>query len=152
MGLMYPKHVLASHVNMIRCQPPTFNSHPILAFQHLFFPFSEREKEGLERSRWFDKYGSAYRSLQSTKPQTLGFALQDSPVALLAWIYEVCRRELRLVQKAKSSVTRNCTTGQMPTLVRNPHLESRTLDFRAFDSLDQVVVESPQYFSPAYCH
>lgn len=26
--------------------------------------------------------------LQSTKPQTIGFALADSPVALLAWIYE----------------------------------------------------------------
>lgn len=25
---------------------------------------------------------------QSTKPQTLAYALQDSPVALLAWIYE----------------------------------------------------------------
>jgi hypothetical protein len=26
--------------------------------------------------------------LQGTKPQTLAYALQDSPVALLAWIYE----------------------------------------------------------------
>lgn len=26
--------------------------------------------------------------LQSTKPNTIGFALADSPVALLAWIYE----------------------------------------------------------------
>jgi len=26
--------------------------------------------------------------LQSTKPQTLGYAFADSPVALLAWIYE----------------------------------------------------------------
>ena len=25
---------------------------------------------------------------QATKPQTLGYALADSPVALLAWIYE----------------------------------------------------------------
>lgn len=32
--------------------------------------------------------GSGYRVLQTTKPQTLGYALQDSPVALLAWIYE----------------------------------------------------------------
>lgn len=26
--------------------------------------------------------------LQATKPQTLGYALHDSPIALLAWIYE----------------------------------------------------------------
>lgn len=29
-----------------------------------------------------------YNVLQATKPQTIGYALQDSPVALLAWIYE----------------------------------------------------------------
>ena len=31
---------------------------------------------------------TGYNILQSTKPQTLAYALQDSPVALLAWIYE----------------------------------------------------------------
>lgn len=34
------------------------------------------------------KEGSGYRAEQSTKPQTLGYALADSPVALLGWIYE----------------------------------------------------------------
>ena len=29
-----------------------------------------------------------YNLLQSTKPQTLSYALHDSPVALLSWIYE----------------------------------------------------------------
>lgn len=29
-----------------------------------------------------------YFNEQSTKPQTIGYALADSPVALLAWIYE----------------------------------------------------------------
>lgn len=29
-----------------------------------------------------------YNILQSTKPQTLAYAIQDSPVALLAWIFE----------------------------------------------------------------
>lgn len=32
--------------------------------------------------------GSGYRALQSTKPQTLAYSLSDSPVGLLAWIYE----------------------------------------------------------------
>lgn len=31
---------------------------------------------------------AGYNLLQSTKPQTVAYALQDSPVALLAWIYE----------------------------------------------------------------
>lgn len=29
-----------------------------------------------------------YNAEQSTKPQTLTYVLNDSPVALLAWIYE----------------------------------------------------------------
>lgn len=29
-----------------------------------------------------------YNVLQSTKPQTVAYALQDSPVALLSWVYE----------------------------------------------------------------
>jgi hypothetical protein len=32
--------------------------------------------------------GAGYRTEQSTKPQTLGYSLADSPVGLLAWIYE----------------------------------------------------------------
>lgn len=32
--------------------------------------------------------GSGYRFEQQTKPQTLGYALADSPVGILAWIYE----------------------------------------------------------------
>lgn len=34
------------------------------------------------------KEGRGYNLEQSTKPQTLAYALNDSPVALLAWIYE----------------------------------------------------------------
>ena len=40
------------------------------------------------RSDWFMQEGAGYRLLQSTKPQTLAYAFADSPVALLAWIYE----------------------------------------------------------------
>ncbi len=68
--------------------------------------FSEEERQGLERTKWFEVEGRGKSSLhllqlgsrgngdvgynleQSTKPQTLAYALSDSPVALLAWIYE----------------------------------------------------------------
>ena len=35
-----------------------------------------------------DITGEGYFQLQSTKPQTLGYSLADSPAGLLAWIYE----------------------------------------------------------------
>ncbi|KAF2832980.1 alpha/beta-hydrolase [Ophiobolus disseminans] len=88
MGILYPDHVLASHINMVRAHAPTFTSHPALALQHAVTTYTEAEKKGLERSDWFTSQGQAYRQLQATKPQTLSYAFADSPVALLAWIYE----------------------------------------------------------------
>lgn len=73
---------------MLRSYAPEYTKNPILALQHKITSYSEREKAGLERSQWFTKEGSGYNLLQSTKPQTLSYALTDSPVALLAWIYE----------------------------------------------------------------
>jgi|SRR5579871_3393836 len=42
-----------------------------------------------KRREWFQEEGFGYNILQRTKPQTIGFALADSPTALLAWLYEV---------------------------------------------------------------
>jgi len=83
MGLLYPQSVMASHINMIRASPPTWTSHPLLALQHALQPYSQREKEGFERSKWFNEEGNGYRVLQCTKPQTVGYALTDSPVSLV---------------------------------------------------------------------
>ncbi|KAF2767946.1 alpha/beta-hydrolase [Teratosphaeria nubilosa] len=88
MGLLYPEAIPASHINMIRASPPSWTSNPLLALQHSLKPYSERERKGLERTRWFLEEGSGYRTLQATKPQTLGYSLTDSPVGLLAWLLE----------------------------------------------------------------
>ncbi|KIX04125.1 uncharacterized protein Z518_07678 [Rhinocladiella mackenziei CBS 650.93] len=90
-SLRYPKHCKATHVNMDQGNPPKWIRHPSLAFQHAIKPYNAREKEGLARTKWFVEEGSGYRAQQATKPQTLGYALADSPVALLAWIYEKLR-------------------------------------------------------------
>lgn len=87
-GLLYPRHCLASHINMIRASAPKITRNPALALQHALSPYSAAEKKGLERSEWFEKEGFGYNLLQRTKPQTLSYAFADSPVALLAWIYE----------------------------------------------------------------
>jgi hypothetical protein len=51
-------------------------------------PYTPFEKAALERTKWFDTKGRGYSAEHSTKPQTLGYSLADSPVGLLAWIYE----------------------------------------------------------------
>lgn len=87
-GLLYPEHCKASHVNMVVARPPQWSKNPLLALQNALLPYSAREKAGRKRSEWFDREGYGYNMLQSTKPQTIGAALADSPVALLTWIYE----------------------------------------------------------------
>jgi len=73
---------------MLRGEAPTFTKHPILALQHKLAPYTRKEKDGFKRTEWFQREGRGYFREQSTKPQTLAYALNDSPVALLAWIYE----------------------------------------------------------------
>lgn len=88
MGVMYPDACLASHVNMAMRGPPTFKETPLLWLRHALTPWSAEDKAGLARSQWFQKEGYGYNLLQGTKPSTIGFAFADSPVAVLAWIYE----------------------------------------------------------------
>lgn len=47
-----------------------------------------RVRNGIQRTQWFQRWGSGYNQQQRTRPQTLGYALADSPAGLLAWIYE----------------------------------------------------------------
>ncbi|KAJ3714143.1 Alpha/Beta hydrolase protein [Lentinula raphanica] len=73
------KHSKAWHTNVLYTTPPE-NDDPS--------SYTATEKEGLARGEEFMRSGSGYLNQQSTKPQTLGYSLADSPVGLLAWIYE----------------------------------------------------------------
>lgn len=92
MGLQYPDHCVASHINLILAhKPPQFKKSPFLYLQHALTPYTEQERQGLKRSAWFQSRGFGYNLEQGTKPSTLGFSLADSPVGMLAWIYEKLR-------------------------------------------------------------
>jgi hypothetical protein len=49
---------------------------------------SEAEQANLERMRQYVPEGRGYLQIQGTRPQTLAYGLNDSPVAQLAWIVE----------------------------------------------------------------
>ena len=49
---------------------------------------SLQEEAALEKQRAFEANESGYYKLQATRPQTIGYALADSPVGQAAWIYE----------------------------------------------------------------
>ena len=79
----YPRHVKACHVNWIFAAAPTWTAEVPEP------EYSEREKAALGRAQeWWAGDGRGYLAIQSTKPATVGYGLRDSPVGLLAWIYE----------------------------------------------------------------
>lgn len=46
------------------------------------------DQKTLERIRYFQRWGAGYHKQQSTRPQTLGYGLADSPIGQSAWILE----------------------------------------------------------------
>lgn len=46
------------------------------------------ERAAMEAGQRYKDFDSGYSKIQSTKPQTIGYGLVDSPVALAGWIYE----------------------------------------------------------------
>jgi epoxide hydrolase len=80
LGIHDPEHVVGVHLNFL----PTFPSGDPAELEGL----TEVEQERLARLEWFATEQSGYFSLQGTRPQTIAYALTDSPVGQLAWIVE----------------------------------------------------------------
>ncbi|KAI9464700.1 Alpha/Beta hydrolase protein [Boletus coccyginus] len=85
------KNDKAWHTTMPHAQPPSLLKEPLSYLTLLFTSWTPKEKEGLARTQWFQDRGSGYLAEHTTQPQTLGYSLADSPVGLLAWIYEKLR-------------------------------------------------------------
>jgi pimeloyl-ACP methyl ester carboxylesterase len=82
------KHSRAWHTNMGHAQRPHPLRTPLRFLLNLVIPNTPAEKAGLARTKYFIEQGRGYDIEQSTRPQTIGYALADSPVGLLAWMYE----------------------------------------------------------------
>jgi microsomal epoxide hydrolase len=81
LGYAYPKRLTAIHLNMmpVRRDPAMLPS-----------PTPEEGRYGEELKVWL-KEETGYQWIQGTRPQTLAFALTDSPAGLAAWIIEKFR-------------------------------------------------------------
>lgn len=88
MGLHYPSSVKASHTNFAKPERPKDLEDDEAFAKYREAHFSDFEKAGYERTQWFLTKGRGYSEEHRTKPQTLGYSLADSPVGVLAWIYE----------------------------------------------------------------
>jgi pimeloyl-ACP methyl ester carboxylesterase len=71
-------HCRAIHLNMVTARPPLAG---------LENP-TPREQDALDGLKYYQDWDSGYSKQQGTRPQTLGYALVDSPVGQAAWIIE----------------------------------------------------------------
>ena len=76
-----PDHCAALHLNFVVARPPE-GEQPAL---------DAADVAGLERMGEFRRTGTGYQEIQGTKPQSLGYGLDDSPAGLAGWIIEKFR-------------------------------------------------------------
>ncbi|MBT2411416.1 epoxide hydrolase [Streptomyces sp. ISL-12] len=87
LGRVHPERVIGVHLNLLPgAQQAT---EPTAAELDALDP-AERERALRSWRRWeaWSREGTGYAAQQSTRPQTLAYALTDSPVGQLAWIVE----------------------------------------------------------------
>jgi len=87
LGRVDPEHVIGVHVNAATMGFIPFGDVP----EDEKATFSPVEKERLQRLASFMSDGNGYFQIQATRPQTLAYALADSPAGQLAWIVEKFR-------------------------------------------------------------
>lgn len=82
LGRKYGGSVAGIHMNMLGVRPYTDDSTP---------PLTDAEKQMMAAMQQWRDHETGYSNIQGTKPQTLAYALTDSPSGLAAWIVEKFR-------------------------------------------------------------
>jgi pimeloyl-ACP methyl ester carboxylesterase len=73
-----PEHCHGIHLNMVTVGPDSSTMDSL----------TEREKDALAGLKYYQDWDSGYSKEQSTRPQTVGYGLVDSPAGQAAWILE----------------------------------------------------------------
>ena len=83
-ALVDPQHCAGIHLNMVVAMPPQGVANPMEGL-------NEVEMKAVGDLFSFQKDETGYQQIQGSKPQTLGYGLNDSPAGLAAWIVEKFR-------------------------------------------------------------
>jgi len=75
---LYPRRVSGLHLNMVTAAPAVPDAH-----------LTEQEQQHMQASWIWRRTGVGYQEIQGTKPQSLGYGLEDSPAGLAGWIVEI---------------------------------------------------------------
>ncbi len=78
LALRRPPGLAAIHLNAVVVNPPSEDMLPLMA----------EEQSAIDEFAAFNRTGSGYSAIQSTRPQTIGYGLADSPMGQAGWILE----------------------------------------------------------------
>ncbi|MDR6166799.1 pimeloyl-ACP methyl ester carboxylesterase [Microbacterium paludicola] len=92
----FPSHVIGMHTSTPQ-SPPGLSTDGLDA----------TERRWVAETRAFDANRLAYAKVMATSPQTIGYALVDSPVGLLAWILEKFHEWTDTVDTPFESISRD---------------------------------------------
>jgi pimeloyl-ACP methyl ester carboxylesterase len=90
MGRQAPAGLLGMHVNRIERAttiPPEIGK-ALMSGEPAPAQLSAEERAVFDEARDFLNKGFGYAAIMATRPQTVGYGLDDSPVGLAAWIYD----------------------------------------------------------------
>ncbi len=79
LGTGAPENLVGIHLTMPLAAPPPESEQQ---------PLTKAEKAAKAARKTFQRHGTGYSAAQSTRPQTIGYGLVDSPVAQCTWIVE----------------------------------------------------------------
>ena len=107
LGLDVPDHLLGIHVTSVT------GSAIVRDLSSASPPLSEAERIFANEAASWSDIEAGYSHMQRTKPQTLAYALHDSPVGLAAWIVE----KYRAWSDCDGDVTRRFSFDELLTIV-----------------------------------
>jgi len=99
MAQAHPERVIGLHLNFI-IGAPADPSDPLAGL-------SDKERADMEWKRNYDLHESGYQAIQGTKPQSLAYAMNDSPAGLAAWIVEKFKTWSDCGEDIESSYTKD---------------------------------------------
>ena len=97
LGVVDPEHVVGVHVTGVPAMPGPDDMATL----------TDEERARLERGNRWRVEGAGYAQIQATRPQTLAYALTDSPAGQLAWIAEKFKEWTDSTDRPEDAVDRD---------------------------------------------
>lgn len=132
-----PAGLAAVHMNIVAAFPKVFPKEP-----------NEEERGALALLDRYQKLENGYAIEQSTRPQTLGYGLADSPVGQAMWIYEKFWAWTDCHDDPESVLTRDEMLDDITLYwLTNSAASSARLYWESFGKLPRFVTDLPTGFS-----